>query len=523
MNGPVAVQTTFTLKKINITLATAGTGSGTIAIAPTGTNCGANCNQYDYGTPVSITATQSTGSTFTTFSGGGCSTTNPCNFNVSATATVTATFNINQYTLTVTKAGGGTGTITGTGGISCPGTCSATINYGTSVTLTPSWSGGNVFNGFSGGSGACGGTIKCTFTMTANASTTGTFTAVTPITWDPNWSVAGATYSNGNLSVSGNTAGTKDIRTTVGKANGKWYWEVTATGGNGTNNGGLGLADTTWPNTSNYVGYLGNSLGFGYGGDTYYAFGWATPPSSPGPGSAIKTGTVYMFALDMNTQQLWIGQNGTWYNNGNPAAGTGAVETGLGATTVFPALTFYANSINSFTADFGQSMFNYSVPAGFNPGFYYSSDGTDGYPAQFPQAGSFSQDYLLGEQINVPTGGVLLRFGVISSAAGPQVKMGLYTDSGGNPNTLVAQMSGTLVAGVLEVPAQQVYLPAGNYWLLADYNTGAGPYQEAFGTTTNSVHYISETFATALPSTWPVASQMVYNGAHFNYYVVVAE
>jgi hypothetical protein len=87
----------------------------------------------------------------------------------------------------------------------------------------------------------------------------------------------------------------------------------------------------------------------------------------------------------------------------------------------------------------------------------------------------------------------------------------------------VAQVSGTMVAGTLEMSTPALFLPAGNYWLLADYNTNAAPYQEAFGTTTNSIHYISEPFANALPTTWPVASQTAYNGAHFNYYIVVSQ
>ena len=32
-----------------------------------------------------------------------------------------------------------------------------------------------------------------------------------------------------------------------------------------------------------------------------------------------------------------------------------------------PGVTFYANSINSFTANFGASAFSHAVPAGFAP------------------------------------------------------------------------------------------------------------------------------------------------------------
>jgi hypothetical protein len=39
----------------------------------------------------------------------------------------------------------------------------------------------------------------------------------------------------------------------------------------------------------------------------------------------VKTGIVYNFALDLDGGRFWAGQNGTWYNGGNPATGTNCV------------------------------------------------------------------------------------------------------------------------------------------------------------------------------------------------------
>lgn len=80
---------------------------------------------------------------------------------------------VTPYTLTVTLSGYGTGTVTSNvGGISCPGTCTAQINSGTSVTLTatphlPESS-------FGGWSGACSAE-PCTFTMSSDKTAITTF------------------------------------------------------------------------------------------------------------------------------------------------------------------------------------------------------------------------------------------------------------------------------------------------------------------------------------------------------------
>ncbi|MCA1828543.1 MAG: hypothetical protein LC689_16590, partial [Myxococcales bacterium] len=91
ISAPANVTATFTLNKINVTLATGGNGSGSVGIVPAGTSCGANCHQYDYGTGLTITATPNTGSSFTSFSGESCSTTIPCTTTATTTATVTTT------------------------------------------------------------------------------------------------------------------------------------------------------------------------------------------------------------------------------------------------------------------------------------------------------------------------------------------------------------------------------------------------------------------------------------------------
>jgi phospholipase C len=82
-----------------------------------------------------------------------------------------------NYLLTVTAPASGTGTVTSnTGGISCPGTCSASFAAGTQVTLTATAATNYTFGGWSGGN--CSGNSTCTVTMTAATTVTANFSAV---------------------------------------------------------------------------------------------------------------------------------------------------------------------------------------------------------------------------------------------------------------------------------------------------------------------------------------------------------
>jgi len=79
------------------------------------------------------------------------------------------------YQLTVTAPASGTGTITSSsGGINCPGTCSASFPANTQVTLTATPATNYFFGGWSG---SCTGTSACTITLTAAASVSATFNA----------------------------------------------------------------------------------------------------------------------------------------------------------------------------------------------------------------------------------------------------------------------------------------------------------------------------------------------------------
>ena len=175
----------FSQPTFALSVATAGTGSGSVSSNPAGISCGADCAEsYASGTSVTLTATPDSSSAFTSWSGCDSSSGNECTVGMSSVKNVTATFTLLQYALSVTKAGSGTGTVTSDpAGINCGSTCSASYGHGTSVALTATPTGSDVFSGWSG---ACSGTGSCTVSMTEARSVSATFAPpATPPPSDP--------------------------------------------------------------------------------------------------------------------------------------------------------------------------------------------------------------------------------------------------------------------------------------------------------------------------------------------------
>jgi len=357
----------------SITVNKTGPGQGLVASSPAGITCGPKCSApFAPGSVVTLNATPNPPSTFSGWSGA-CSGTGPCVVTVDKAITVGAAFAVPMRKLTVTKGGKGDGLVRSTpNGIACGTTCTADFPQGSTVKLAAEGDANSGFDGWGGDAAACGRQLVCDLPIGAGpVNVTADFTPLA--TWDPNWSLPGVTYTNGNLDISGNSANAKNVRTTVGRSSGKFYWEIKATGGSAAlNHGGLGIAESAMPNNVGYIGSAASGLSFGYSGFQVYWVTWAgvtTPSGNPPANSYVAAGIVYMFALDMNTGTFWAGQDGTWYNGGNPGAGTSPAATGLSGT-VYPGVTFYDSSTNTFSANFGQRAFSYPAPPGFARGFY---------------------------------------------------------------------------------------------------------------------------------------------------------
>lgn len=178
MNAAQTVTATFLATSHILTVTKPGTGTGTVTSTPAGVNCGSACTVgFNAGTVLTLTATPTSDSVFGGW-GGACSGSGACVVTMSQAQSVSATFTRNTFLLSIQKSGTGAGTVTSnTGGINCGGTCSATYNSGTSVTLTAAPTGGATFAGWSGG--CVSASTTCTVAMDQAKTVTASFSGST--------------------------------------------------------------------------------------------------------------------------------------------------------------------------------------------------------------------------------------------------------------------------------------------------------------------------------------------------------
>jgi hypothetical protein len=193
----------------------------------------------------------------------------------------------------------------------------------------------------------------------------------------------GIVYTEGNLKVdfNGNQSWTRGAASSIVLNTGKWYWEIKQTSCDIYNITGIIREDdlTFFSGQSGTNLYDRNANALQSGGGVYNA-----NSSDTSPGYTYTVGDIVMFALDMTNKKMYIGKNGTWFNSGNPGAGTGEVwgssefTSGYGFAPIAlgydlgvdPIMEFNFGSpsftISSGNADAnGYGNFEYAVPSGF--------------------------------------------------------------------------------------------------------------------------------------------------------------
>jgi hypothetical protein len=166
------------------------------------------------------------------------------------------------------------------------------------------------------------------------------------------------TISNGNLTYTAEYNAQNPASSTIGVSTGSWYYEATI-----TNKGyvpGVGVHDPSnnFGTGDNWRSYINGIILFSEG---------TLHPGGTSTGYTFAAGDVMGIAFDASSGKVWIAKNNTWFNSGNPAAGTGQVGTATGYSALAPVLdgTNVGGNKDTINVNFGQRPFSYTPPSGF--------------------------------------------------------------------------------------------------------------------------------------------------------------
>jgi hypothetical protein len=167
---------------------------------------------------------------------------------------------------------------------------------------------------------------------------------------------------------------TQGANCTIGVSSGKWYFEGSPVLFAGTGNqSSFGWTQSVSPAGTFYANTKTSSIGVlcdNFGGVSNFKTNGVSASLANDTSLALgaASGDVFQIAIDFDAAKIWIGRNGTWYNSGNPAAGTNATSTftNSGANWVpWIENASYIGNRNKTVANFGQRPFAYTAPSGF--------------------------------------------------------------------------------------------------------------------------------------------------------------
>ena len=164
-----------------------------------------------------------------------------------------------------------------------------------------------------------------------------------------------STFTNGNLQGTTSNSNVSGALGTIGVSSGKWYYEITCgafTGGTGLEIGASQEDLQSTISTSEGAGDCPN--GYFYINDGRKV----NNSSASSYGASYTDGDVIGVALDLDNSTIEFFKNGV---------SQGDAYTSMNDGTYFPAVGDYNNSgTASFTANFGQMRFKYSIPTGYS-------------------------------------------------------------------------------------------------------------------------------------------------------------
>ncbi len=149
-----------------------------------------------------------------------------------------------------------------------------------------------------------------------------------------------------------------------------------------------------------------------------------------------------------------------------------------------------------------------------------NSDGSD---PDFT-TGNFFPEFLLGVHFTLSEVGVLHSLNMIGNETGANLKMAIYDDNGGVPNNLAASTGvSTVGAGVVSLPVTPVQLAAGDYWIMAIYDSNGSSTNHSntnISAGSNVVYYKELNFGDPIPNNASAFDS--YTGQDFLYYAEIS-
>ena len=212
---------------------------------------------------------------------------------------------------------------------------------------------------------------------------------------------------NGNLSFTTYSdatyiAATRCVGSTMQVSSGKWYWEVTVTSLDATAGALIGVGKTNvfavgLPSVYKTTDFIW------YRNDGQLVYGTASSF-----GASYTTGDIIGAALDLDSGTL------SFYKNGTLQGTFSGIPAGFYVPMLAPNTA--ASTSTTFSINYGQSAFNYSIPSGcstlntFNlPVYAFTTSGTFTGVANYPGPFIYTNGYPLTVVINgntVPAGNV---------------------------------------------------------------------------------------------------------------------
>lgn len=249
---------------------------------------------------------------------------------------------------------------------------------------------------------------------------------------------ASVTLTNGDLTAEVLPNSWHSVRSTVSQYSGKWYWEVTVDFPAVRTDIMIGIGNSSAP--------LTNYPGADVDGYSYYSWnGQKYNSSTVSYGDQFLAGDIIGVALDLDSGKIWWSKNGTWQGSGDPSAGTGEAYNGV-VGIIYAMIGIHGNTNPKVTVNFGASAFSYTVPTGFNPGFYDAVTNNKKIAVTTMVSGVETELYTEIERWDIYSEEAYLWTKVPVISGSEDITLYLYYDSTQSDNTFYIGDTGDLAA-----------------------------------------------------------------------------